>query len=135
MKPVYTAADLESMEHLNYAAGIAPFLHGPYATMYVMRPWTIRQYAGFVPTEGNDVTVVGMNHGHAPCELRVSFRELPQITSRRALNFFITTEKDNCIRLSDPRFYDDYGGSNATKRGYVTISLPPESIFTLTSLN
>jgi len=35
------------MEHLNYAAGIAPFLRGPYSTMYVMRPWTIRQYAGF----------------------------------------------------------------------------------------
>lgn len=43
----YTAEDLEGMEHLNYAAGIAPFLRGPYSTMYVMRPWTIRQYAGF----------------------------------------------------------------------------------------
>ncbi len=40
-------ADLEGMEHLNYAAGIAPFLRGPYSTMYVMRPWTVRQYAGF----------------------------------------------------------------------------------------
>lgn len=47
VKPVYTAADLEGMEHLNYAAGIAPFLRGPYSTMYVMRPWTVRQYAGF----------------------------------------------------------------------------------------
>ena len=47
VKPVYTAVDLEGMEHLNYAAGIAPFLRGPYSTMYVMRPWTIRQYAGF----------------------------------------------------------------------------------------
>ena len=43
----YTAEDLEGMEHLNYAAGIAPFLRGPYSMMYVMRPWTIRQYAGF----------------------------------------------------------------------------------------
>ena len=47
VKGTYTASDLEGMEHLNYAAGIAPFLRGPYSTMYVMRPWTIRQYAGF----------------------------------------------------------------------------------------
>ncbi len=47
VKGVYTAEDLACMEHLNYAAGIAPFLRGPYSTMYVMRPWTIRQYAGF----------------------------------------------------------------------------------------
>jgi methylmalonyl-CoA mutase len=47
VKPVYTASDLEGMEHLNYAAGVAPFLRGPYSTMYVMKPWTIRQYAGF----------------------------------------------------------------------------------------
>jgi methylmalonyl-CoA mutase len=39
------------MEHLNYAAGIPPFLRGPYSTMYVMRPWTIRQYAGFSTAE------------------------------------------------------------------------------------
>ena len=47
VKPVYSKKDLEKMEHLNYAAGIAPFLRGPYSTMYVMRPWTVRQYAGF----------------------------------------------------------------------------------------
>ena len=51
VKSVYTAADLENMEHLNYAAGIAPYLRGPYSTMYVMRPWTIRQYAGFSTAE------------------------------------------------------------------------------------
>ena len=43
VKPAYGKKDLEGMEHLNYAAGIAPFLRGPYSTMYVMRPWTIRQ--------------------------------------------------------------------------------------------
>ena len=47
VKPSYTKEDLQGMEHLSYAAGIAPFLRGPYSTMYVMRPWTIRQYAGF----------------------------------------------------------------------------------------
>ena len=51
VKGSYSAADLEGMEHLNYAAGLAPFLRGPYSTMYVMRPWTIRQYAGFSTAE------------------------------------------------------------------------------------
>ncbi|WP_297851974.1 methylmalonyl-CoA mutase family protein, partial [uncultured Alistipes sp.] len=51
VKGAYTAEDLEGMEHLNYAAGVAPFLRGPYSTMYVMRPWTIRQYAGFSTAE------------------------------------------------------------------------------------
>lgn len=51
VKPVYTEADLNNLEHLNYAAGLAPFLRGPYSTMYVMKPWTIRQYAGFSTAE------------------------------------------------------------------------------------
>lgn len=51
VKPVYTKEDLEGMEHLNYAAGLAPYLRGPYSTMYVMQPWTIRQYAGFSTAE------------------------------------------------------------------------------------
>lgn len=51
VKTVYTKEDLEGMEHLNYAAGVAPYLRGPYSTMYVMRPWTIRQYAGFSTAE------------------------------------------------------------------------------------
>jgi len=51
VKPVYGQEDLEEMEHLNYAAGLPPFLRGPYSTMYVMSPWTIRQYAGFSTAE------------------------------------------------------------------------------------
>lgn len=51
VKPVYTAADLEGMEHLEYASGLPPFLRGPYSGMYAMRPWTIRQYAGFSTAE------------------------------------------------------------------------------------
>ncbi len=47
VKSVYTKSDLEGLEHLNYAAGLPPFLRGPYSGMYPMRPWTIRQYAGF----------------------------------------------------------------------------------------
>jgi methylmalonyl-CoA mutase len=51
VKPVFTSEDLEKMEHLNYGAGLPPFLRGPYSTMYVMKPWTIRQYAGFSTAE------------------------------------------------------------------------------------
>ena len=51
VKSLYTKDDLLDMEHLNYAAGIEPYLRGPYSTMYVTRPWTIRQYAGFSTAE------------------------------------------------------------------------------------
>jgi methylmalonyl-CoA mutase len=51
IKSVYTKYDLEGMEHLHYAAGLPPYLHGPYSGMYAMLPWTIRQYAGFSTAE------------------------------------------------------------------------------------
>ncbi len=51
VKPVYTKEDLAGMEHLNYAAGLPPYLRGPYSGMYAMMPWTIRQYAGFSTAE------------------------------------------------------------------------------------
>lgn len=51
VKKLYTEEDLEGIEHLEYAAGIPPFLRGPYSTMYIMKPWTIRQYAGFSTAE------------------------------------------------------------------------------------
>ena len=51
VKPVYTKEDLEGMEHLDYTAGLPPFLRGPYSMMYPFRPWTIRQYAGFSTAE------------------------------------------------------------------------------------
>ena len=51
IQPVYTKEDLEGMEHLDFAAGIPPFLRGPYSMMYPFRPWTIRQYAGFSTAE------------------------------------------------------------------------------------
>ncbi len=50
-KRFYSSKDIEGMEHLNFAAGIPPYLRGPYSTMYVIRPWTIRQYAGFSTAE------------------------------------------------------------------------------------
>ena len=51
VKPVYTREDLQGMEHLDYVSGIPPFLRGPYSAMYPLRPWTIRQYAGFSTAE------------------------------------------------------------------------------------
>ena len=51
VKPVYTSDDLKEMEHLDYAAGLPPYLRGPYSMMYTFRPWTIRQYAGFSTAE------------------------------------------------------------------------------------
>lgn len=51
VKSVYTKEDLDGMEHLHYASGLPPYLRGPYSGMYAMRPWTIRQYAGFSTAE------------------------------------------------------------------------------------
>ncbi|MBI2478020.1 MAG: methylmalonyl-CoA mutase [Planctomycetia bacterium] len=47
VRPLYTAADLDGVDHLDTMPGLPPFLRGPYATMYVQQPWTVRQYAGF----------------------------------------------------------------------------------------
>jgi len=54
VKPLYTAADLEGLQHLDYAAGLPPYLRGPYSTMYAVHPWTIRQYAGFSTAEDSN---------------------------------------------------------------------------------
>lgn len=51
LKSVYTSKDLDGLQHLDYAAGLPPFLRGPYSSMYASRPWTIRQYAGFSTAE------------------------------------------------------------------------------------
>jgi methylmalonyl-CoA mutase len=54
VKPLYTAADREGVDHLDTLPGIAPFVRGPYATMYALKPWTIRQYAGFSTAEASN---------------------------------------------------------------------------------
>lgn len=51
LKSVYTSKDTQGLEHLNFGAGTPPFLRGPYSSMYVQSPWTIRQYAGFSTAE------------------------------------------------------------------------------------
>jgi methylmalonyl-CoA mutase len=51
VSPLYTEEDIKEFEHLEFMSGIPPFLRGPYSTMYVVRPWTIRQYAGFSTAE------------------------------------------------------------------------------------
>lgn len=54
VKERYTKDDIAPLKHINFAAGLAPFLRGPYSTMYVRRPWTIRQYAGFSTAEDSN---------------------------------------------------------------------------------
>ena len=54
VKPLYTAADLQGLEYTDTLPGFAPFLRGPQATMYAVRPWTIRQYAGFSTAEASN---------------------------------------------------------------------------------
>ena len=54
VKPLYTAADLEGLAHADTLPGFAPFVRGPQATMYAVRPWTIRQYAGFSTAEASN---------------------------------------------------------------------------------
>lgn len=51
VKPLYTQEDIKEHEHIDYLSGLPPFLRGPYSTMYVQRPWTVRQYAGFSTAE------------------------------------------------------------------------------------
>ncbi len=51
VKPLYRKEDIKDLEHIHYTSGIPPYLRGPYSTMYVMRPWTVRQYAGFSTAE------------------------------------------------------------------------------------
>jgi methylmalonyl-CoA mutase len=51
VKPLYGPEDLQDLEHLGFTSGIPPFLRGPYTTMYVNKPWTVRQYAGFSTAE------------------------------------------------------------------------------------
>ena len=52
IKPLYTQADIKDLKHLGYVAGVPPFLRGPYPAMYVTKPWTVRQYAGFSTADG-----------------------------------------------------------------------------------
>ncbi|NLO10923.1 MAG: methylmalonyl-CoA mutase [Candidatus Cloacimonetes bacterium] len=51
LKPLFTKEDLQKLQHLDYLSGMPPYLRGPYASMFVQRPWTIRQYAGFSTAE------------------------------------------------------------------------------------
>jgi methylmalonyl-CoA mutase len=54
VKPSYSEADLNGIDFLDTWPGIAPFLRGPYPTMYVNQPWTVRQYAGFSTAEDSN---------------------------------------------------------------------------------
>jgi methylmalonyl-CoA mutase len=52
--PLYSASDLDGVDHLDTVPGLPPYLRGPYSTMYVRRPWTVRQYAGFSTAEDSN---------------------------------------------------------------------------------
>ncbi len=68
--PLYTSSDLEGLEHLDSLPGEAPFTRGPRATMYTVRPWTIRQYAGFsTAEETNKFFHKALNAGQRVCLL------------------------------------------------------------------
>ena len=54
VKPLYTAADIAGLQHTTTLPGFEPYIRGPQATMYAVRPWTIRQYAGFSTAEARD---------------------------------------------------------------------------------
>jgi methylmalonyl-CoA mutase len=54
VRPLYSATDMASLEHLGFTAGLPPYLRGPYPTMYVAQPWTVRQYAGFSTAEASN---------------------------------------------------------------------------------
>ena len=54
VKPAYGADDLAKLDFLDTMPGVAPFVRGPYPTMYVQRPWTVRQYAGFSTAEDSN---------------------------------------------------------------------------------
>lgn len=78
VKPLYTGQDLEGLDFLGTYPGVAPYLRGPYPTMYVNQPWTIRQYAGFSTAEesnafyrrnlaaGQEGSVGRLRPAHAP---------------------------------------------------------------------
>src|SRR6202021_4037742 len=75
VKPAYSEADLEGIDFLETWPGIAPYLRGPYPTMYVNQPWTIRQYAGFSTAEDSNA-FYRRNLAAAPKGLSVGF-DLP----------------------------------------------------------
>ena len=80
VKPVYTKEDLEGMEHLNYVAGIPPYLRGPYSMMYTFRPWTIRQYAGFSTAEESNAFAVIWHQARKACLSHSTFRHTAAMT-------------------------------------------------------
>lgn len=79
---VYSEEDLKEAEHLNFAAGIAPYLRGPYSTMYVIRPWTIRQYAGFsTAEESNAFYRRNLAAGQKDCRSLLIFQRIAGMTA------------------------------------------------------
>jgi len=90
--------------------------------------------AAFTSPCGYEISVVGMNTGTAPIELEIHFADLPEILKKSHLHLFLTTEKDSCVQRPNLRFNDLYGGAWTKDRESVVFVAPPESIFTVTSM-
>jgi methylmalonyl-CoA mutase len=71
--PLYNIDDENQLEHTKFTAGIAPFLRGPYPTMFVTRPWTIRQYAGFSTAEESQMPFTDVILKQVSKDLSVAF--------------------------------------------------------------
>ncbi len=81
--PLYTAADLAGCEHVAYTAGLPPFLRGPYATMYIVRPWTVRQYAGLLDRRGEQRLLPAQPRGRPEGPVgRLRPRDPPRLRQR-----------------------------------------------------
>jgi hypothetical protein len=79
IRPLYTAADLEGLEHHDTLPGLFPFLRGPRATMYANRPWTLRQYAGFSTAEESNAFYKANRCGSAGALGRLRPRHPPRL--------------------------------------------------------
>ena len=83
VKPLYTAADTQGLPHTDTLPGFAPYVRGPQATMYAVRPWTIRQYAGFSTAEAsNDFYRKALAAGAQGVSVAFDLRHPPRLRQR-----------------------------------------------------
>ena len=81
VKPLYNHDEYDHMNHLDFASGIPPCLRGPYSTMYVFRPWTVRQYAGFSTAEESNAFIAGIwQRGRRDFPLPLTFQPIAAMT-------------------------------------------------------
>ena len=105
VKSTYSKEDIKDFKHLDYVAGIAPNLRGPYSTMYVRRPWTIRQYAGFSTAEESNA-FYRRNLAAGQKGLSVAFDLATHTGNIKTPTMLLTGEKDYRTPISESeQFY------------------------------